>query len=202
MLTGALQPRQGAGFTEEKTCQPLSASIKQRAGERELISLVTTGRLQGSELLPCFLTAMKIGFCIEPESLASQSLAGFETWQLLHWESKNFKPLPSPPSLIPQGVEQRGYSPSQCWPCCKAHPQAPIPSGFHRLLPNSGSWSQRNVEQSLEFFFCQETSTFEFRIPFRPPEQAHCKSLQSHGLPQQTWRGLFPVYILLLLAGV
>jgi hypothetical protein len=89
-----------------------SAIIKQRAGERELISLATTGRLQGSELLPCFLTAMKIGLCIEPESLASQSLAGFITLQLLHQEGKNFTSLLSPLSLIPQGVEQRGYSPA------------------------------------------------------------------------------------------
>lgn len=98
---------------EEEICQPLSASIKQRVEERELISLATRGRLQGSELLPCFLTAMKIGLCIEPQSLASQSLAGFITWQLLHWEGKNFKPLPSALSLIPQGVEPRGYSPAR-----------------------------------------------------------------------------------------
>lgn len=97
---------------EEEKCQALSASIKQHAGERELISLATTGRLQGSELLACFLTVMKIGLCIETQSLASQSLAGFETWQLLHWEGKNFKPLLSPLSLMPQGVEQRGYSPA------------------------------------------------------------------------------------------
>lgn len=177
---------------EEEICQPLSASIKQKAGEPELISLATTGRLQGSVLLPCFLTALKIGLCIEPESLASQSLAGFKHGSS-SIEGKNFRPLPSPLSLTPPrgGGRAEGLFPSQCWPRSQAHPHAPIPA-FTGCCQTPAPGVKGMLSNLWNFFSAKKQVTFEFRIPFRPPEQAHCRSLQSPGLPQQTWRGLFP----------
>lgn len=204
MLTDAFQPRKGAGFLEEEACQSVSASIKQSWGEGAHL-LGNHRRLRRSELLPWLLTAMKTGLCIEPESLGSQSVTGLGTWQLPHQEGKNQIPalfLISPTTL---GEGQRGYSPTVL---------ASTARHTHRLLflrlsmaaAKLCSWSQRNVEQSLEFFFCRETSTFEFQIPFRPPEQAHC--LQESAKPQsssaslESTGGLFPVYILFLLAGL
>lgn len=87
--------------------------------------------------------ATESGFSVSGwlHNMAAPSLGGQEL------QTPTLCPLSHPP-----GSRAEGLFPSPCWPHCKAHPQALIPSGFHRLLPNSRSWSQRNVEQSLEFF--------------------------------------------------
>lgn len=109
-------------------------------------------------------------------------------------------PLPHPPPP-PPGEWQRGLFPQLSWPGQQGtHPQTPSPSGFQWLLPNSAAApGVKGMLSNLWNFFCRETSTFEFQIPFRPPEPAHClqESAKSQSSLARAWRvlGDFSLFI-------
>lgn len=153
MLTDALQPRKGASRLPGGGGMSVSASIKQNWGE-EVYLHGNHRKLHGSELLPWLLTAMKTGLCIESESLGSQSLTDW-------LRNKAAPPLGGQElqipalSLIPPPQEKgRGAVP----PTVLARTARHTPTGSQpfRLSMAAAkfccSWSQRNVEQSLEFF--------------------------------------------------
>lgn len=179
----------------------VSASIKQNWGE-EVYLHGNHRKLHGSELLPWLLTAMKTGLCIESESLGSQSLTDWLRNKAAPPSGGQELQIPAL-SLIPHRRRRaEGLFPQLSWPGQQGtHPQAPNPSGFQWLLPNSAAPGVKGMLSNLWNFFCRETSTFEFQIPFRPPEPAHClqESAKSQSSLASTG-GLFPVYILLLLA--
>lgn len=101
-------------------------------------------------------------------------------------------PTLSPLSPAP-GSRAEGLFPSLRWPHCKAHPPAPIPSGFHRLLPNSAPGVKGMLSNLWNFFSAkkQVLSNSEFHSGLLS-RHIVCRSLQSPGLPQQMWRGFFP----------
>lgn len=115
-------------------------------------------------------------------------------------------PCPLPHLPHHPGRRAEGLFPQLSWPALQGTPTGSHSSGFQWLLPNSAPGVKGMLSNLWNFFFCRETSTFEFQIPFRPPEQAHC--LQESAKPQsssaslESTGGLFPVYILFLLAGL
>lgn len=133
----------------------VSASIKQNWGE-EVYLHGKHRKLHGSELLPWLLTTMKTELCIESESLGSQSLTDW-------LRNKAAPPLGGQElqipalSLIPHPRRRaEGLFP----PKQGTHPQAPNPSGFQWLLPNSAAPGVKGMLSNLWNFFLQRNKYF------------------------------------------
>lgn len=159
----------------------VSASIKQSL--REGVYLLGNHRkLHGSELLPWLLRAMKTGLCIESESLGSQSLTDWLRNKAAPPPGGQELQIPALSLILPPPPARRraeGAIP----PTVLARTARHTPTGFQWLLPNSAAApGVKGMLSNLWNFFCRETSTFEFQIPFRSPEPAHClqESAKSH----------------------
>lgn len=180
----------------------VSASIKQSWGEGVYL-LGNQRKLHRSELLPWLLTAMKTGLCIQSESLGSQSLTDWLRNKAAPPSGGQELQIPALSLIPPPPNQEKGRGAIPPTVLARTTRHTPTGSQPFRLSMAAAklccSWSQRNVEQSLEFFFCGETSTFEFQIPFRPPEPAHClqESANSQSSLVRAWRvlGDFSLFI-------
>lgn len=136
----------------------VSASIKQSL--REGVYLLGSHRkLHGSELLPWLLRAMKTGLCIESESLGSQSLTDWLRNKAAPPPGGQELQIPALSLILPLSPPARRRAEGAIPPTVLARTARHTPTGSQpfRLSMAAAklcccSWSQRNVEQSLEFF--------------------------------------------------
>lgn len=156
-----------------------SASIKQNWGE-EVYLHGNHRKLHGSELLPWLLTAMKTGLCIESESLGSQSLTDW-------LRNKAAPPLGGQELQIPalSLIPHPRRRAEGLFPQARHTPTGSQPFRLSMAAAKfCCSWSQRNVEQSLEFFSAEKqvllNSKFHSGLLSR---HIVCRSLQSRSLP-------------------